>query len=765
MKRALFAFTTLATALLLLALARTAPNAQQHGEPDNALPVTAVHLADGADAATIAAAHGAKAAHPVGSLPRWWVFEFPDAAKAAESIAALHADKRVEDAQPQFRREFEYRANDPLLPQQWHLKKSGGAALDINAETAWNAGFTGSGFKLMVCDDSLEHTHPDLAPNYNAADSYDYASNDADPSPDSGNEQHGTATGGLAAARGDNGIGVAGVAYQAALSGIRMNPSFSDAHIASALSHAQGNIDIYSNSWGPMPWSEMGTLTRQALLQGISNGRGGKGCVYVWAAGNGRLWGDNSNNDPFSNMPQTISVSSIAIDGLVADYSERGASILVCAPAGESSGSRRGQGGNVVTTDRTSTEGYNGLADQDYTNAFGGTSASCPIVAGVCALVLQANPALTWRDVQHILVESANSTNGVNNSGWTQNGAGKRIHDTLAFGCVDAGAAVALAQTWASVPAQVTEATPPDAANVPIPDGSATGITRTITVSNNVQLEHVLIDVSMTHPFWDELDVTLTSPQGTESRLVERGPFPFPRFPGGGVPASGQWQFMTTRCWGEGAAGDWKLTIRDQASGATGNLVSWGLTILGVGGGPAAPNLGASKTSLSLAAPDASTPGNPDSYTLSGANLTANVFVDAPTGFEIAYGAAGPWLNSLAFTPTAGGLTTTIHARFNPAVAGGPASGNISHTSAGAPTLIVGLSGAISSAGPPSQSPKDNDESGGGGGCATTPVSSAWPALWAVFLFLALAWRRLLIGRALVATRRRASCGRPIAAL
>lgn len=702
--------------------------------PADALPLVAVKLAPETDAHSLATEHGAKLRYAIGSLRGWWLLEFPDAASAHAALPALQGDELVERALPQRRQAMHYRTNDPLFGSQWHLKKTGAASVDINAEAAWNAGYTGAGVKLMVCDDSLEHTHPDLSPNYNAADSYDYSDNDADPSPMSSQEQHGTCTAGMAAARGGNGVGVSGVAYLASLSAIRMDGSFPDAAIAAAESHHNTTVDIYSNSWGPGPWEPMGTLTRQAILDGITNGRGGKGCIFVWACGNGRYWGDNGNNDPFQVMPETISVSSIAIDGLVADHSEKGACILVCAPAGVSSGGMTGAGGNLVITDRTGSDGYGGLSDPDYTNAFGGTSASCPTVAGVCALILQANPNLTWRDVQHILVRSASSTNGVQNSGWGLNGANRRIHDTLGFGCVDAGAAVTLAQAWTNVPTRQLVQTAADAAGAAIPDGTGATLTRTLICNNHMDLEHVMIDFQSNHPYWNDLEITLTSPAGTVSKLTEavQGfPMPGQNY----APAGGSWQFMTTRCWDEDAAGTWTLKVRDLTAGASGSLTSWRLGFYGSNSTPVTPTptITVNPTSLSLVAADAVTLSPSKSYTVGGSNLSADVDVAAPSGFEIATSAGGPWLSSLTLAHSAGTLAaTTVYVRFDPNLTGGAAAnGNISHTSSGAAGKTVSLSGSIGGTG---GTPPTGGSSAGGGGCSTAPAGAP-----IVLLLLALA--------------------------
>jgi subtilisin family serine protease len=160
-----------------------------------------------------------------------------------------------------------------------------------------------------------------------------------------------------------------------------------------------------------------------ALADAVTLGRGGKGTVFLWAGGNGNYNGDDSNYDGWAASPYAIAVSAIGDDGEAAPYSEPGANILVCAP---SNGGTQG----VTTTDITGSTGYNAgtgsdYANGDYTNSFGGTSSATPAVAGVVALMLQANPNLGYRDVQEILMRSA-TTNDPNDGGWVTNGARPR---------------------------------------------------------------------------------------------------------------------------------------------------------------------------------------------------------------------------------------------------------------------------------------------------------------------------------------------------
>ena len=175
--------------------------------------------------------------------------------------------------------------------------------------------------------------------------------------------------------------------------------------------------------------------------------RGGKGALYVKAAGNGfgdiggsaaRCGGaialgvscENANFDPENTVPYQIVVGAVNADGVKASYSTTGSAIWVSAPGGEFGRNvsvSPGFGAEVyepamVTTDQSGcTVGYsrtgvntslfnNGSAQNlncRYTNTMNGTSSATPVTVGVIALILEANPALTWRDVKHILAKTA----------------------------------------------------------------------------------------------------------------------------------------------------------------------------------------------------------------------------------------------------------------------------------------------------------------------------------------------------------------------
>jgi kexin len=209
-----------------------------------------------------------------------------------------------------------------------------------------------------------------------------------------------------------------------------------------------------------------------------------------------------------------------------------------------------------------------------------GTSAATPQVAGVVALMLQANPNLGWRDVRLILAQSARQ-NDPSDAGWTKYGVTAppyHFNHKYGFGVVDAGAAVALASTWPPlVGTQMSYATALVSPGLPIPDNNATGVSSTINVAGSgiSRIEFIEITFSAAnHKRSGDLAITLTSPAGTVSQLSEThacSPC---------TPYNG-WIFGSARHLGEAADGSWKLTVKDGAAKYTGTFQSWKLQFYG----------------------------------------------------------------------------------------------------------------------------------------------------------------------------------------
>jgi subtilisin-like proprotein convertase family protein len=480
--------------------------------------------------------------------------------------------------------------NDPLFAHdpgsagyQWHLRNTGQndatSGIDVKVVTAWD-NYKGTGVRIAIVDDGVALNHPDLTANADLANSYDFNDDDEDPSPGE-DDFHGTACAGVAAARGNNGEGGTGSAPEAKVAGLRLiSAPTTDAVEADAIAFKQDVIAIKSNSWGPFDTGYgtggPGPLALAAIQSSATNGRGGKGSILLWAAGNGNGAGDDSNYDGWANQPEVIAVSAINDRGRPAWYSEPGANILVCAP---SNGGNQG----ITTTDLVGEDGYNedgGLveypdfADTDYTNTFGGTSSATPTVAGVIALMLQANPNLTYRDVQEILVRTAEQ-NDEFNGGWTVNGAGFHFHHRYGAGLVDAAAACTMAATWTNVAARQTRVLTQTNLALPIPDADEDGISRTLTVplADNLRLEHVTVKVKATHPSVGNLEWRLTSPSGVTSTLA--------RDRSNDYQANLDWTFMSTHFWGEQSQGAWKLEVFDRAADHTGTLDEVTVTFYG----------------------------------------------------------------------------------------------------------------------------------------------------------------------------------------
>ena len=514
-----------------------------------------------------------KMGEPTGLLSNTWIVEI-EAELALSHFAKLQDSGVIEVAYPLVERQMTPRwtPNDTYFSQQWHLENTGQdngvSGEDVNITGAWNS-VRGTGVVIGVVDDGLEWDHEDLSANYESNLDYDYCNYDSDPMPASW-DAHGTAAAGVAAAIGNNGVGVSGAAPDASLAGLMLIAcGNSDTDEGNALSHLNNDIDIYSNSWGPsdngQTLSGPGPLMIAAFEDDAYNGRNGLGNVITWAAGNGLSSDDDSNLDGYANSRFTISVTAVDHDGDQTNYGEPGANVLVSAPSD-------GSGVGITTTDN---EGNSGYANGDYTSNFGGTSSATPLVSGVIALMLEANSNLTWRDVQQIIVESARK-NDPNDSGWNTNGAGHEFNHKYGFGVIDAGHAVSLAENWTNLGPEVNISSGTITVSQSIPDNDPNNpVVSTHTVSQSLVVESVDIIFDADHPYRSDLDVTLISPDGTESELVN---YFANRDSGNNY---NEWQFNSVQHWGEVSAGTWTLEVYDDGNQDVGTWNHWEIVIHG----------------------------------------------------------------------------------------------------------------------------------------------------------------------------------------
>lgn len=480
---------------------------------------------------------------------------------------------RVQDRAYYARMKFSV-PNDPFWKDMWYLHRRDDQPdeMDHNVKEAWALGYTGRGVVITILDDGLERTHHDLAANYDPDASYDVNDRDEDPMPryDYADEnRHGTRCAGEVAAVFNNSLCVVGIAFNAKIGGIRMlDGDVTDAVEATSLSHNSQHIDIYSASWGPDDDGRTvdgpATLTKNAFERGITEGRQGKGSIFIWASGNGGKDADSCNCDGYTNSIHTLSISSATERGNIPWYSEACSSTLATAYSSGASGERM-----IVTTD---------LRDS-CTKTHTGTSASAPLAAGIAALTLEANQNLGWRDLQHIVVRTAKPVN-LRAGDWRLNGIGRNVSHSFGYGLLDAGAMVRLAKVWRNVPkSKKCRAIYPNPYKT-IPRGNRLHLQLYTDVcadkrDNHVKyLEHVQAIVTLSAPKRGDIQIYLTSPRGTRSTLLAKRQRDTSR------TGFKDWAFMTTHNWGESAYGTWSLEI-DNDGLDDAELLKWELVLYG----------------------------------------------------------------------------------------------------------------------------------------------------------------------------------------
>jgi len=328
------------------------------------------------------------------------------------------------------------------------------------------------------------------------------------------------------------------------------------------------HIDIYSASWGPDDDGKTvdgpGRLARQAFVKGTESGRNGKGSIFVWASGNGGKYHDNCNCDGYTNSIWTLSVSSATENGLIPWYSESCSSTMATTYSSGSSGERK-----IVTTD----------LHNKCTSTHTGTSASAPMAAGVIALVLEANPSLTWRDVQHITVRNCNKAN-LRATDWDVNALGRSFSHSFGYGIMDATGMVDLALKWTNVPEQESYAVKANIGIVSIPASSSRTAKMEVSGAGGIKfLEHVQAHVTLSSARRGDMQIFLISPGGTKSQLLKRRPHDM-------SPSGFQdWPFLTVFSWGESPIGTWTIELQNDGRYRA-DLREWSMTFYGTSSDP-----------------------------------------------------------------------------------------------------------------------------------------------------------------------------------
>jgi len=566
----------------------------------------------------------------------------PDATYSGTANLTLKVSDGTKDTSKSF--SLTVAANDPLYQYQWHLNNSGQtnfapnpgtSAEDINVDSVISAGYTGNNVIVAVVDTGLEIAHEDLSANVVVGGSWDFVGSDTDPTNSANNGDHGTGVAGLIASAGWNGKGGRGVAPSASLKGFNLLKYGTSTNIIKSLGGAtySSDVDIFNQSYGGFANYDtvVNTTVERHYLSGVTSLRGGKGGIYIKSSGNGfdklkisntvtkwcsnfysgrtGLSCQNANMDPLNAIPYNIVTGALTAKGKKSSYSTAGSSLWVSAPGGEygvnypammttdQSGcslGRVGTYGNSYNSFNTVSggAGHSENVNCNYDSTMNGTSSAAPVTSGAVALILEANPSLTWRDVKHILAStsdqvdaSLSATNITINSvayeaepAWLTNNAGYKFHNYYGFGRVNVGAAITAAKAYTSgslgtfvAGSWVSSGT----LNTTIPDNNATGASSAVSVSDSKTIEAVQVKINLSHSYTGELAIELTSPSGTKSMLFN------PRNVFASDNNLSNFILLSNAFYGESSSGNWTLKVVDTLANDTGTLTNWSIRIFG----------------------------------------------------------------------------------------------------------------------------------------------------------------------------------------
>jgi subtilisin family serine protease len=429
-----------------------------------------------------------------------------------EIAEKLLKERSVELCNPELIREARQRQ---VFPPQWHLAKTtiAGQVIDAHAsvEPAW-ALSTGAGTIIAIIDDGVDLDHEEFRSSGKIVAPRDVTRKTDNPRPGNGNN-HGTACAGVACAEGT--FGASGVAPMARLMPIRLASELgSQAEADAFVWAAQNGADVISCSWGPPDgdWFDpddpvhnqivpLPDSTRLAIDFAINSGRNGKGCVVLFAAGNGN---ESVNNDGYASYENVIAIAACNDGGTKSAYSDFGPAVWCAFPSNNGEPSKTP---GIWTTDRSGRLGYNpGSATRgdlagNYTNSFGGTSSACPGAAGVAALIIARNPSLRGDEVRDILKRSCDQIDTAGGN-YDVNG-----HSHLyGYGRINAKKAVELALPAQPTPVVIRTVVQ----DVPITDLKTSTLTLPIADTEIIKAIKVTLDIE--HTYIGDLVVTIKPP-------------------------------------------------------------------------------------------------------------------------------------------------------------------------------------------------------------------------------------------------------------
>ncbi|MBB4286453.1 proprotein convertase P-domain-containing protein [Roseospira goensis] len=345
-----------------------------------------------------------------------------------------------------------------------------------------------------------------------------------------------------------------------ALSSAQLGASFAD------LVHGNLDVDVFAASWGVsrMFGDDFAgpdyAGASAALDRALTEGRDGKGSVFVFAAGNRGDDGDNVNHHNFQNDPGTIAVGAVDALGAAADFSTPGAAVLLSARGVDVPVDPGNPGAGTVT----------------------GTSFAAPQVAAAVSDMLAEAPELGYRDVQTILAATAQPTGGSANAADTFNGGGLTFDPNIGFGVLDHAAAVRLADAWqgSATAGTLQHGRAAITGSAAIPDGGGGPLVIQLGLDAPLSVEHVSLGIDLEHDWIGDLTIDLVSPEGTRSRLLDR-PGQAPGSASGSSDDDIDFTLTSAQFRGETAAGVWTIEVTDHGAGFDGTLTGISLDVEG----------------------------------------------------------------------------------------------------------------------------------------------------------------------------------------
>ena len=496
--------------------------------------------------------------------------------------------------------------SDQFFDKQWHIRSLGNqvnpysasktiAGNDLNVMDIYHnyMGYNhGDPLVVQVVDTGVDADHEDLAQNMDLSLSRNSETNTSGDPIETG--VHGTMCAGIIGARAFNGKGVRGVAPFVKIAGSNWigYQSASELEEVWTKNDPEGKIILASNSWGTESASP-DTFYEDLMAYGSNNLRKvngvAKGKLFIKAAGNGRGINHDSGLSYSSSNPYVITVATLNNNNTYASYSSPGSNIMVSGYSGNFYY-------NSATIATTITSGRSASKDDiswnskrncyvrssdnkcseptwdedtkhNYTYAMNGTSAATPMVAGCLALVLEACPTLSWRDVKYLIAKNAIKIDPTNSS-WQTNSAGLHHSIDYGFGLINPKGMINECKNgYTPLPSSSSfvEHFDPDP-DIDIPDDNTTGITYNFTISNNKTIEWLGVTIYSDHSYGGDLEIYLTSPSGTQTRLM------LGNNSGDGYSLTGGFRYGSVAFMGEQSAGTWTLKIADIVGGDNGTL-------------------------------------------------------------------------------------------------------------------------------------------------------------------------------------------------